>query len=123
VTFHTVAFEGSIGLVNLLQALRLQRKGFKTTFCSTAGRDAACSALSEARRRAFFRARRTSQSARQFMTEAARSCLPLSRCKCSTVMASLRSFPASGRSARSTCSISSFCTRRDNAFMLHTWTV
>jgi hypothetical protein len=31
VTFHTVAFEGSIGLVNILQALRLQRKGFKTT--------------------------------------------------------------------------------------------
>src|SRR5450631_4168400 len=30
VTFHTVAFEGSIGLVNILQALRLQRKGFKT---------------------------------------------------------------------------------------------
>ena len=26
VTFHTVAFEGSIGLVNLLQATRLQRK-------------------------------------------------------------------------------------------------
>src|SRR4030081_4032287 len=31
VTFHTVAFEGSIGLVNILQALRLQRKGFMTT--------------------------------------------------------------------------------------------
>src|ERR1700694_3183827 len=31
VTFRTVAFEGSIGLVNILQALRLQRKGFKTT--------------------------------------------------------------------------------------------
>ena len=31
VTFHTVAFEGSIGLVNLLQALRLQRKGFETS--------------------------------------------------------------------------------------------
>src|SRR6201999_3391276 len=31
VTFHTVAFEGSIGLVNILQAIRLQRKGFKTT--------------------------------------------------------------------------------------------
>lgn len=31
VTFHTVAFEGSIGLVNLLQATRLQRKGFETT--------------------------------------------------------------------------------------------
>ncbi|WP_419759231.1 MSMEG_0572/Sll0783 family nitrogen starvation response protein [Acidisoma sp.] len=30
VTFHTVAFEGSIGLVNILQALRLQRKGFET---------------------------------------------------------------------------------------------
>ncbi|MBS0357217.1 MAG: MSMEG_0572 family nitrogen starvation response protein [Proteobacteria bacterium] len=31
VTFHTVAFEGSIGLVNLLQATRLLRKGFDTT--------------------------------------------------------------------------------------------
>jgi uncharacterized repeat protein (TIGR04044 family) len=31
VTFHTVAFEGSIGLVNLLQCLRLQRKGFETS--------------------------------------------------------------------------------------------
>ena len=30
VTFHTVAFEGSIGFVNLLQATRLQRKGFDT---------------------------------------------------------------------------------------------
>ena len=31
ITFHTVAFEGSIGLVNLLQAKRLQRKGFETS--------------------------------------------------------------------------------------------
>ena len=31
VTFHTVAFEGSIGLVNILQALRLLRKGFETS--------------------------------------------------------------------------------------------
>src|SRR6201997_4696523 len=31
VTFHTVAFEGSIGLVNILQAKRLQRKGFDTS--------------------------------------------------------------------------------------------
>jgi uncharacterized repeat protein (TIGR04044 family) len=31
VTFHTVAFEGSIGLVNLLQATRILRKGFETT--------------------------------------------------------------------------------------------
>ncbi len=31
ITFHTVAFEGSIGLVNLLQAVRLQRKGFDTS--------------------------------------------------------------------------------------------
>jgi uncharacterized repeat protein (TIGR04044 family) len=31
VTFHTVAFEGSIGLVNLLQATRLLRKGFETS--------------------------------------------------------------------------------------------
>ena len=31
ITFHTVAFEGSIGLVNLLQATRIQRKGFDTS--------------------------------------------------------------------------------------------
>ncbi len=31
VTFHTVAFEGSIGFVNMLQATRLQRKGFATS--------------------------------------------------------------------------------------------
>lgn len=31
VTFHTVAFEGSIGLVNMLSAIRLQRKGFETS--------------------------------------------------------------------------------------------
>jgi len=31
VTFHTVAFEGSIGFVNILQALRLLRKGFEAT--------------------------------------------------------------------------------------------
>jgi uncharacterized repeat protein (TIGR04044 family) len=30
VTFHTVAFEGSIGFVNMLQATRLRRKGFET---------------------------------------------------------------------------------------------
>jgi uncharacterized repeat protein (TIGR04044 family) len=31
VTFHTVAFEGSIGFVNLLQATRLRRKGYETS--------------------------------------------------------------------------------------------
>jgi len=31
VTFHTVAFEGSIGLVNILSATRLVRKGFDTS--------------------------------------------------------------------------------------------
>ena len=31
VTFHTVAFEGSIGFVNLLQATRLKRKGYDTS--------------------------------------------------------------------------------------------
>jgi uncharacterized repeat protein (TIGR04044 family) len=31
VTFHSVAFEGSIGFVNLLQATRLQRKGYETS--------------------------------------------------------------------------------------------
>lgn len=31
ITFHTVAFEGSIGLVNILNAIRLARKGFETS--------------------------------------------------------------------------------------------
>jgi len=31
VTFHTVAFEGSIGFVNMLQATRLLRKGYETS--------------------------------------------------------------------------------------------
>src|SRR6201995_4903675 len=31
VTFHSVAFEGSIGFVNMLQATRLMRKGFETS--------------------------------------------------------------------------------------------
>jgi uncharacterized repeat protein (TIGR04044 family) len=31
VTFHTVAFEGSVGFVNILQALRLARKGYETS--------------------------------------------------------------------------------------------
>ena len=31
VTFHTVAFEGSIALVNLLTAVRLIKKGFETS--------------------------------------------------------------------------------------------
>jgi uncharacterized repeat protein (TIGR04044 family) len=31
VTFHTVAFEGSIALVGMLQATRLQRKGYETS--------------------------------------------------------------------------------------------
>jgi len=31
VKFHTVAFEGSIGLVNMLQATRLNRKGYETS--------------------------------------------------------------------------------------------
>ena len=31
ITFHTVAFEGSIGLVNILNAIRMQRKGYETS--------------------------------------------------------------------------------------------
>lgn len=31
VTFHTVAMEGSVGLINMLQAIRLLRKGFETS--------------------------------------------------------------------------------------------
>ena len=32
VFMHTVPFEGSVGLVNMLTATRIQRKGFKLTF-------------------------------------------------------------------------------------------
>ncbi len=32
VFMHTIPFEGSVGLVNMLTATRLQRKGFKLTF-------------------------------------------------------------------------------------------
>ncbi|MEM7398022.1 MAG: MSMEG_0572/Sll0783 family nitrogen starvation response protein [Pseudomonadota bacterium] len=31
ITFHTVAFEGSVGLVNILNAIRLNRKGYETS--------------------------------------------------------------------------------------------
>lgn len=31
VTFHTMAFEGSIGLVNILNAIRLNKKGYETS--------------------------------------------------------------------------------------------
>ena len=44
VTFHTVAFEGSIGLVNMLQATRLMRRASRPASCSTAR--ACCSACS-----------------------------------------------------------------------------
>ena len=37
-TFHTVAFEGSIGLVNILQAVRLARKGHETSIGVTLSR-------------------------------------------------------------------------------------
>jgi uncharacterized repeat protein (TIGR04044 family) len=47
VTFHTVAFEGSIGFVNLLQATRLQRKGYETSVLLYAQASHwACSAVS-----------------------------------------------------------------------------
>ena len=35
VTFHTVAFEGSIGLVNMLQALACSAKASRPRCCST----------------------------------------------------------------------------------------
>src|SRR5260370_33260576 len=34
VTFHTIAFEGSISIVNTLTATRLQRKGYETSILS-----------------------------------------------------------------------------------------
>ena len=61
VTFHTVAFEGSIGLVNILQALRLQRKGFKTTVLLYGpGVTLGVSAASRSSATSRFRARRIS---------------------------------------------------------------
>ena len=55
VTFHTVPFEGSIGLVNMLQATRLMRKGFETSVLlygpgRDAGRAARVSQAGHARR-------------------------------------------------------------------------
>lgn len=46
VTFHTVALEGSIGLVNMLQSMRLLRKGFDTSVLLYG--PACCSACSAA---------------------------------------------------------------------------
>ena len=62
VTFHTVAFEGSIGLVNLLQATRLLRKGFETVGPALWARRHARrpARLSQDRRRSLSRATRTS---------------------------------------------------------------
>ena len=36
ILMHTVPFEGSVGLVNMLTATRINRKGFDTTSSSTA---------------------------------------------------------------------------------------
>ena len=47
VTFHTVAFEGSIGFVNLLQATRLSERASRPPSCSTVPASrSACSAAS-----------------------------------------------------------------------------
>ena len=55
VTFHTVAFEGSIGLVNLLQATRLKRKGFETSILLYGRYPGRAARLPQARRRSLSR--------------------------------------------------------------------
>ena len=89
VTFHTVAFEGSIGLVNMLQATRLLRKGFETSSCSTARASRwACSAAfrSSATRRSPATWTSTTSSSSSW-PKAARSTPAASRCRRCTATA------------------------------------
>ncbi len=93
VTFHTVAFEGSIGLVNMLQALRLQRKGFETSVLLYGpGRHARRAArLPEARQMRRFRVISTSTlRSRSSWPKAARSTPVASRSRRSTDTAKRR---------------------------------
>ena len=61
VTFHTVAFEGSIGLVNILQALRCSGKATRRpSCCMDPASPWACSAASPRSATKPSRARRTS---------------------------------------------------------------
>jgi hypothetical protein len=87
VTFHTVAFEGSIGFVNMLQATRLMRKGFETDPASRS----ACSAGSRKSATRRFQATRISTTRwSSSWRKAARSMRVVSRCRRFTATASLR---------------------------------
>src|SRR5450432_3248294 len=92
VTFHTVAFEGSIGLVNLLQATRLQRKGFETSILLygpgvTLGVQRGFPKLGD---EAFPGAQNFINQITKFMGEGGKSTPADSRCRPSTATANLR---------------------------------
>ena len=92
VTFHTVAFEGSIGLVNILQALRLRGKATRRqSCCMDPASPSASNAASPRSATKPSRARRTSttNSSASWM-RAARSMPAASPCRRYTVTANRR---------------------------------
>jgi len=123
VTFHTVAFEGSIGLVNMLQALRLQRKGFATAILlygpGVRSRPARLPKLGDKP----FRATRIQQSAvPSFMGEGGKVYAAALR---ASALRSRRAIAYSGNQAINPLDVLDLILlyRKDNAFMIHTWTV
>ena len=111
VTFHTVAFEGSIGLVNILQALRLHRKGFKTTILLYGGRNAWRAArFPKIGRRAVSGAQNFGNQLTKFMSEGG----DIYCCRFALQMlyghGEPSLLPASSRSARLMCLILFCCT-------------
>src|SRR3974390_3386098 len=108
VTFHTVAFEGSIGLVNLLQATRLQRKGFDTPVLLygpgvTLGVQRGFPKIGD---EAFPGHQNLNNQLSKFMAEGGKVYACRLACRRFMATASRRSSKASSRSIRSTCSIS-----------------
>jgi uncharacterized repeat protein (TIGR04044 family) len=125
VTFHTVAFEGSIGLVNILQALRLQRKGFKTTILLygpgvTLGVQRGFPKLGD---EPFPGAQNFNNQLAKFMTEGGE----VFACRFALQMLYGHGEPSLIPGIRPISPLDvldlSLLHRRDDAFMIHTWTV
>src|ERR1700733_5512287 len=125
VTFHTVAFEGSIGLVNILQALRLQRKGFKTTVLLygpgvTLGVQRGFPKLGD---EPFPGAQNFNNQLAKFMTEGGE----IYACRFALQMLYGHGVPSLIPGIRPISPLDVLdlilLHRRDDAFMLHTWTV
>ena len=125
VTFHTVAFEGSIGFVNLLQATRLMRKGFETSILLygpgvTLGVQRGFPKLGD---EAFPGHLNFNNSSRSSWPRAARSMPAASRCRRCTAMAKPSLIPGIRPISPLDVLDLILLHRRDNAFMLDTWTL